>query len=346
MKTDNNQRNDWVDYGKGIGIILVVYGHLLSSAYHAGIKVPEHFFWLSDSIVYGFHMPFFFLLSGLFVEGSLRKRGAQSYLVDKFSRIAYPYLIWSFLQVSVEVLFSSQTQLGATTADLAAIPYKPWGQFWFLYALFLMHICFAISSRFGKHSGWVLLALSSILYFYPPSTGVAGLFGFSTYFIFFVLGIVLRQAIMHMEQYNLPLWTILLLFMILVGSGYVIFEYKIEPIRLSGSTHPFYFIYLATLGTAACIGLSQYLAKRNAAPFLQWLGTYSLQIYLVHMLAGVGMRMVLLHVFGIQNWVIHILIGVVFALTASILLQKLSERLKFPYLFEFKRNYEAASTTS
>jgi len=332
-----NQRTNWVDYGKGIGIILVVYGHLLSSAYHAGVKVPEHFFALSDSIVYGFHMPLFFLLSGLFVESSLRKRGIKNYILDKFARIAYPYVIWSLLQVSIEVLFSDQTQLGATPSDLAAILYRPWGQFWFLYALFVMHITFAVTSKFGKYSTGFIFILAAILYFYPLYIGFAGLYGFSTYFIFFVLGIVLRRTIIDTEKYQPPLWFTLLLFFILIGSGYVIFEFQIKPIRLGGGTHPFYFLYLASLGTAACIGLSQYLAKRNAARFLQSLGMYSLQIFLVHMLAGVGMRVVLLQLLGIQNWVIHILFGVGFALIAPILLQKISDRLNFPYLFELRK---------
>ena len=61
-------RIDWVDYAKGIGILLVVYGHLLSSVFHKGIQIPKHFFELSDSIVYSFHMPMFFFLSGLLVE--------------------------------------------------------------------------------------------------------------------------------------------------------------------------------------------------------------------------------------------------------------------------------------
>ena len=335
-----NQRMDWIDYGKGIGIILVVYGHLLSSAYHAGIKIPEHFFVLSDSIVYGFHMPLFFLLSGLFVESSLQKRGGKSYVLDKFSRIAYPYVIWSLLQVSVEVLFSNQTQMGATFADLAAIPYQPWGQFWFLYALFLMHITYVLFNMFRRYSSAFLFIFAAALFFNPLYIGTAGLFGYSTHFVFFVSGIILRKFLVEAEKYNPPLWLILFLFIILIGSGYAIFEYQIEPIRLAGGGHPFYFLYLAILGTIACISLAQYLAKRNAARYLQVLGQYSLQIYLVHMLAGVGMRMVLLHVFGIQNWVLHIIIGAGFALTAPIILQKLSDKLKFPYLFEFKRNYE------
>jgi len=339
-----SNRADWVDYGKGIGIILVVYGHLLSSGFHAGINIPEHFFRLSDSIIYGFHMPFFFLLAGIFVESSLQKRGTRIYILDKFSRIAYPYFVWSVLQVSVEVIFSNQTQHGTSLANLLAIPYKPWGQFWFLYALFVMHITFALTSRFGKYSTALMLSLAAILYFYPISVGIAGLFGFSIYFIFFVMGIVLKKTLLGAEKYNLPLWFILMLFFILISSGYLIFEYQIKPVRLNGSNHPFYFLYLAALGTTTCIGLSQYLAKKKAAQFLKTLGTYSLQIYLVHMLAGVGIRMVLLNVFGIQNWVVHIIIGVGFALTAPIILQKISDRVKFPYLFEFKKNYDPVTS--
>ena len=330
-------RANWVDYGKGIGIILVVYGHLLSSTYHMGIKVPEKFFALSDSIIYGFHMPLFFFLSGLFVEGSFRKRGAKDYLLDKFSRIAYIYIIWSILQVSVEVLFSNETQRGATISDLLAIPYSPWGQFWFLYALLLMYITYAVFSKFGKYATPLIFLAALILFFYPLPFGIMALRSFSTHFIFFVGGIVFRNLVMETEKFEVPFWVIIFLFAALAGSGYFIFENLIEPMRLSGSDHPFYFIYLATLGTIACSALSQYLARKKIAHFLQVLGTYSLQIYLVHMLAGVGIRMVLLLVFGIQNWIVHIVIGVTFALVTPILMQNISDRLNFPYLFEMKK---------
>jgi fucose 4-O-acetylase-like acetyltransferase len=332
-----NIRANWVDYGKGIGIILVVYAHLLSSAYHGGIQVPERFFNLSDSIIYGFHMPFFFFLSGLFVEGSLQKRGAWDYLKDKFLRIFYPYLIWSILQVSVEVIFSSQTQMGATISDLLAVIYRPWGQFWFLYALLLMHITYAGFSYFGKYAKPVLLVSSVILFFYPLPISAFGFFGFRTHFIFFVSGILFKDQFMKMEKYNLPIWAVGLLLATLVGSGYYAFEYSIPPLRLVGSPYPFHFLFLAMLGIIACSALSQYLAGRNIAPFLQTLGRYSLQIYLVHMLAGVGMRMVLLKVFGIHNWIAHIIIGTIFALIAPIILQKISDRLGFPYLFELRK---------
>ena len=332
-----NTRANWVDYGKGIGIILMIYGHLLSSAYHGGIKVPEHFFALSDSIIYGFHMPFFFFLSGLFVENSFRKRGAKVYLLDKFSRIAYPYIIWSILQVSVEVIFSDHTQKGATISDLLAVIYRPWGQFWFLYALLLMYVTYAIFNKLGKYATPLMLITAIVLYFYPIPINMMALGSYSIHLIFFTSGIIFRKRFVEAEKLNIPIWVVILLLAALIGSGYFIFENLVEPMRLAGRSHPFYYLYLSILGIIACTALAQYLSKRNIAQFLQTLGAYSLQIYLVHMLAGVGIRMVLLLVFNIQNWIIHMLIGVTFALVIPILMQKISDRLGFPYLFELKK---------
>jgi len=330
-------RANWVDYGKGIGIILVVYGHLQSSAYHMGIKVPEQFFALSDSIIYSFHMPLFFFLSGLFVENSLRKRGAKDYLVDRFLRIAYIYVIWSVLQVGVEAIFSGETQRGTTVFDLLAILWRPWGQFWFLYALLFMHITYAIFSNFGKYANVLFFVAALILFFDPLPISIMALRSFSNHVIFFAAGIMFRDQAMELEKYEAPFWVVLVLLSALVGSGYYVFQNLLEPMRLSGSDQYFYFMVLATLGIIACIFLSQYLARKNIANFLRVLGTYSLQIYLAHMLAGVGIRTVLLLVFGIQNWVVHMLVGVTFALVSPILLQKISDRLNFPYLFEWKK---------
>jgi fucose 4-O-acetylase-like acetyltransferase len=332
-----DKRIDWVDYGKGIGIILVVYGHLLSSGYHAGLKIPEHFFALSDSIIYSFHMPFFFFLSGLFVESSFRKRGARSYLIDKLTRIAYPYFVWSILQMSVEVIFSSQTQKGASISDILAIPYHPWGQFWFVYTLFLMHVAYTLCSKFGKYSMPIMFLVGFGLFFFPIRADVAALTGFSTHFLFFVSGIFLGKYLLK-DIPSVPLWAVIMLFALLMGAGCFTFENLITPTRLTDGSHPFYFLFLSILGVISCTSLSRYLSGKNFLQPLKILGRYSLQIYLAHMLAGAGVRMILTNVFQIQNWVLHITLGAIVALTVPIMLQKISERINFPYLFEFKWN--------
>jgi len=88
--------------------------------------------------------------------------------------------------------------------------------------------------------------------------------------------------------------------------------------------------------------LSIHLAKRQALPYLMIIGRYSLPIYLAHMLAGVGMRTILVNFFGLQNWILHMLIGVAFAVVSPMLLQRFFSKINLPYLFEWKKAAAAA----
>ena len=91
------------------------------------------------------------------------------------------------------------------------------------------------------------------------------------------------------------------------------------------------------MGTLVCIGLAQYLADKKKLVFLKTLGFYSIEIYLVHMLAGVAVRVILLTFFLVENPVIHMLLGVGGGLLIPIALCKFTDKIHFPYLFEFKK---------
>lgn len=329
----DNFRLDWVDYAKGIGITLVVYGHLLRSAYHSSLKVPSHFFMLSDSIVYSFHMPLFFFLSGLFVENSLARRGTKKYLKDKLGAIAYPYLIWSLLQISVELLFPNHIQRSVGISNIFEIPYRPWEQFWFLYALFLMYMSYAVLSKAGRYSAIAISIAAVGLFFDPIRTHVFALDGFSEHFIFFSGGVLLSRFLINGEKPNPSIWMGVLLSLAFSVAAVFVFRWQIGLQHLPGGSHPFYFFVLAALGTASVIYISQYLATRNTLAFLKILGVNSLQIYVVHMFAVVGVRVVLLKLFKVDDLAVHIAMGMAFALVTPIILVKVSERMKLPYLF-------------
>ncbi len=332
------QRTDWVDYGKGIGIILVVYGHLLSSGYHAHIKINEHFFELPDSIIYSFHMPFFFFLTGLFVEQSLLKRGTCGFLVNKFQHLAYPYLIWSLLQTSIELYFTSHTHRGIRMDDLLAIPYQPWSQFWFLYALFLMYVAYGMLNMFKKYAIALMIICAGVLFFFPINTDIAALHSFSIEFLFFVFGILTKKYLIGPKSYYVPTTITGAAFILFAGSSYFIFTTQIAPTRLTDGSHPFYFLYLSTLGILFCIGLSQLVARKNGCYFLKVIGILSLPIYLIHMIAGMAARTILLKFFHINNPAAHIGVGTFVALVAPMLIYQSSLKLQFPYLFHWQKS--------
>ncbi len=50
----NANRNEWVDYAKGFGIVLVVYGHISRGLYNSGIISDTKWFHFIDSLIYSF----------------------------------------------------------------------------------------------------------------------------------------------------------------------------------------------------------------------------------------------------------------------------------------------------
>ena len=73
----NNSRLPWVDYARGIAIMLVLYRHIYEGISRAGLS-GQKFAYLEHAniIFYSFRMPLFFILSGVFIGKSLKKRSA------------------------------------------------------------------------------------------------------------------------------------------------------------------------------------------------------------------------------------------------------------------------------
>lgn len=85
IETGMNTREGWIDYLKGLGIILMIIGH--SSIYQPVIK------W-----IYGFHMPLFYMLSGyLFNRDKWFDKGYGSFLKARAKAYLVPYLIWCII---------------------------------------------------------------------------------------------------------------------------------------------------------------------------------------------------------------------------------------------------------
>ena len=77
------QREEWIDYLRGIGIVLMVTGH-------AWIW---HLF--NNKWIYGFHMPLFFILSGfLFNRQKWSERGFGKFAAARFRNFIIPYFLW------------------------------------------------------------------------------------------------------------------------------------------------------------------------------------------------------------------------------------------------------------
>ena len=97
----NAPRIAWVDVGKCIGIFLVVLGHCLP----AGDPVKI--------MIYSFHVPFFFCLSGYIYNDSAEKGSFFLRVKNRFFRLIVPYAIYTL--ISLPVYFFNG---GITTGEL------------------------------------------------------------------------------------------------------------------------------------------------------------------------------------------------------------------------------------
>ncbi|MBC2327749.1 acyltransferase family protein [Listeria booriae] len=310
-----NERITWIDYAKGIGIILVVYGHVLRGVFEAGLDIPIRLFTYEDSFIYSFHMPLFFFLSGLFAN-HLLKRSFFSNLKNKARSMLYPYLLWSLIQGGIMLALSSYTNGQTTWSDIIKIPIEPIAQFWFLYVLFLITLLYFIGRKIAPASyvlvlGFILLCIAPLLNFWV-------LVPLAQNFFFFVLGSVMnkqRLTTILVKKWNfiaIPLYLIV----------------NVALIQFIGNKWVHHFLW----GLAAVCGI--YLIaficvnlKYNHR-FLQYLGQNSMIIFVAHILAASGARILLLNIFGIENVFVHLLVGNLAGLLLPLLLWIICKKMK------------------
>lgn len=330
------QRNEWVDYAKAIGIILVVYGHVARGVFNADIAIPQSFYAITDSIIYSFHMPLFFFLSGLFFMSSLAKRGGFKLTLSKIDTVFYPFIVWSILQGSIEVFLSNYTNGSLSFAEVFSFLWAPRGQFWFLYALFFIFIFAAIlffclqkilKIKTDKIASACIFILAIVLYLYPtilPDNVVFRYLGDN--FVFFAFGILFTQFY-RAEQ--LATYVQLLLMACLFIIAQVIFHFILD---MNYANKGSLSLLLALVSILFITSLSLYLAKKPNKIWI-YIGTSSMAIYLMHILAGSGIRVIMKSFLGIDSYIVHLVAGTVVGLLAPLLALWFIKRLHIPYLF-------------
>lgn len=318
----------WVDYAKAIGIILVVYGHVVRGLHNADINIPKEFYELTNSIVYSFHMPLFFFLSGLFFYSSFLKRGGVKLINSKIDTIVYPYVIWSVAQGVIEVFLSSYTNGNVTYSEVFSLLWLPRAQFWFLYALFIAFVlAAAVFSTVSKKAAIALLLLSSFAYIYPSVMPDGLLFRLiSDNFVFFVSGIVFSLYFKANQLSNT-------LFISLLACAFVIGQYVFHyTFEFDYSDKGLASLLLALVSILFVISLS-YRASLTPNRLFVFIGASSMAIFVMHILASGGARVVLKTFMGIDSFVVHLVAGCCVGVFAPLLALIIINKLKMPYMF-------------
>lgn len=309
-----SNRQGWIDVARGIGVILVVFGHVLGGLVGAGIVPHGPAALWANYALYTFHMPLFFFLAGLNVPHSLA-RGTGPFLRAKLWTLAYPYVLWSLIQGGVIMLASRHVNTPIAAADLLAIPYRPIAQFWFLYALLLCHVLAAMARRLALLAG---LATAGFVVFQllPVRPDLAlTLHDLPLY----VAGIWLARTATAWTPPGGARWG-------WTGAAAVACAFALA-VLLAGPQSGFDEQALAAapacvLGVLGVVWASKLVARG----WLAAVGRMSMTIYVLHILAAAGMRIVLLRLSISPQPAVYLLAGTAAGVLAPMLVHVVLSR--------------------
>lgn len=332
-------RVEWIDFAKGLAVLLVVIGHVIPGLMNAGLISADHPLNFVATWIYAFHMPVFFFLAGLFAMRSTQ-RTVGEFLADKFRVIVYPYLLWSLIQLAIMGLLGGVTNLGAVTlTPVSILRYlfvDPFMQFWFLYALFFNYLLLlaAIKLGAGKLGYLAVAAVFFILGALLPLDPTQIIFRTMFQTIFFALGAVFGETLCkRLSALKLPALAgvalgafAIMTVVLLAGIGHKVTEYL--P-RLG----------LALLGLLAALALSiilnQTLPGRIARAVRTW-GQKSMQIYIVHVLAASGLRIALVRFLGLTDPWLHVVLQTLVGMAVPLWFDAFLNMIRFPYAFSLR----------
>ena len=277
-----SERLDWADAARGLGIILVVYGH----ANRAVFKMDTAPSWakFQDTFIYSFHMATFFLLTGLFVWKSLEKNRA-GFVPNKIKTIVYPYFLWSIIEGGLQLPLGKYINNAMSINDLLGIPFRPIDQYWFLYALFLCQmLVFVIYPR-----KWLAIPVTIILYFSFMITRRANIiFRTFAFLPFVVMGMFSGPIFKRIADASFSVRV-----MVLCGA-WALFAAIFTPAVLLGYERAdLVLLLLGSTGACGTVALATLFTGTACGRLLTSLGEGSMAIFVMHTIFAAGARIVI-----------------------------------------------------
>ncbi len=267
-------RVDWVDYAKGICIILVVMMHSTLGVE----KVLSETGWLGQFVNWAqpFRMPDFFLISGLFL---MRRIDApwKSYADTKIVHFIYFYMLWMSIQMLLKGYGIYRSEgLGGLLGAYALALVEPFGTLWFIY---LLPIFFAATKLLRQIPHILVFAAAALLEILPVHTGYILVDEFASRFVYFFVGYWLADRVFAFAE------KVRFSRAVMVAAGLSIWAAVNTALVWNGwSQLPLVGLGLGLAGATAVVAFGVLLSKVQFASAIRYLGANSIVVYLAFFL--------------------------------------------------------------
>ena len=279
-KSGNSRISESLHAAKGLGIVLVVLGHIdmpnIQPRIWAGVR----------DTIYTFHMPLFMVISGVLFAMTqkplLSWRGYVAFIRKKARRLLLPYMSITLILLLVKFTAAKFFTLSSPVAGniLYYIFLNPLGGFsnilWFVYTLFVIFMLFPML-RLVVRNDLLLFAVTILLSFLPwPHVFCLDL-AFQ-YLPFFAAGCLLHSR-SFLEEVR-PVTGIILPLCLYV----VFFAMRAHVSSFAPLASQAISIGLGVSGSMVCIAVAALIAGKARFPAgtVAVLGVYASGIYLLH----------------------------------------------------------------
>ena len=336
-----NTRIEWIDSTRGIAILLVVVGHVVGG-YTGNYGMPKYqrIIDMVVDIIYTFHMPLFFMISGG-VFGLKKYNWSMdnyaAYINKKAKALLIPYFLFSTLQILIKLPLQGKIASVLSWKNILLLPIIPIDQFWFIYVLFFIFCLAGFVDWKVQHNSLimaiVLFIVGKLLSLFGGDLlnvwGGVVLVRCLCYYIYFYIGYKLcRMKISFSKRTWISLNVIFGIS--LISNSFIPLKYEASNIILQ--------VIIATSGALSVISFCEEFDFVAKSKLLQVMGSESMSIYIVHVLLCAIIRVTLIKI-GFTNLFISIIIGVVLSIAIPIIMGKCWKILKWKYkVTDGKRN--------
>src|SRR3954463_14164773 len=276
-------RLDWVDYAKGICIVMVVMMHSVLGVEAAAGETG--FMHALVAFAKPFRMPDFFLISGLFLSVVI-DRDWRTYLDRKGGHFAYFYVLW----VTVQFGFKAPSCAAESGWSHVGFLYlesfvEPFGTLWFIYLLPVFFVVTKILRRAPPPAIWAAAAALEMLH---VATGWTVIDEFCARFVYFYSGYLFAANVFALADRARARPAVAL-------AGLTAWALVNAAIVYDGcSEWPVISLALGFAGACAIIVMGTLLARMHWLNSVRFCGEHSIVIYLAFSLPMATTRTLLL----------------------------------------------------
>jgi uncharacterized membrane protein YcfT len=317
-----SERVDWVDYAKGICIIMVVMMHsVLGTELAAGQTGYMHYV---VEFAKPFRMPDFFLISGLFLARVI-DRDWRTYLDRKVVHFLYFYVLWVTIQFAFKAPGFAAEHGWPYAIKLYALSYiDPFGTLWFIY---LLPVFFVLTKAVRRMPAVLIWGIAAVLESLHVATGWTVIDEFCARFVYFYSGYLFATQVFALSNAARAK-------PVLALTGLALWAVANAALVHGGvSEWPVVSLALGFAGAVAIIVAGTLLAKMQWLDVVRFFGEHSIVIYLAFFLPMATARVVLLKFAPLDVGTIALLVTVS-GIVGALVIWWLALRLRAEFLFE------------